>query len=203
MSLVHGMVAASMTVLLAQAGVAQAVDYQAVVAREFPGYFIIPLSEIDFAHADRTPKEIQEIRDSANLLIANLNNDGIPDFAATIRNAEKKHYQNQSSGKYPGYDYYTGGTVACLSTGPETYHCMWLGRASTFILPHNGYLAKMPQGTEMECLEADTDPYTGKTGNTKFRLRSDAIADAALLGNAVVVYVPKPDGTFYNCVTGD
>lgn len=67
MTITRSMMAAAVLVLLAHSGAADAVDYHAVIAREFPGYSILPISEIDLAHADMTPQEIEGIKGSATL----------------------------------------------------------------------------------------------------------------------------------------
>jgi len=188
-------------ILFLSAPLANANEYQNAVSENFPGYIILKVYNIDFSNADMNREEIDKVKNTANLIIGDFNNDGIPDFAAKVRNNIKKHYPGTD--EYPGYDYYAGGSVACFAKGNGRYKCSFLSKTETFILPHNNYLELIPKGSKIGCLYDNINPYTGKKTENDFRLKTDAIGDFRILGLGDSVFVPLSDETFYECTHSD
>jgi len=182
------------------ASLANANEYQNAVSENFPGYIILKAYDIDFSNADMNKDAIDKVKDTANLIIGNFNNDNIPDFSAKVRNNIKKHYPGTD--EYPGYDYYAGGTVACLAKGNGRYKCSFLWKTETFTLPEENYLDLIPKGSKISCYE-NINPYTGKKSENRFRLKTDAIGDFRVLGSGDSVFVPLSNETFYECTNSD
>lgn len=181
---------------------ADVIEYQDIIDKHTPGFVILAPSEMDFSHADMSAAEIEQVRPTAHLLVANLNDDGIPDFVAKVRGTEKKVYPK--SEHHPGYEYYAGGTVACVSQRDLDYHCEFLWKTATFTLPERNYLVRVAKGSAMSCRHENyMDPYSGTAGVTGFRLRTDAVGDLRMMGLGDSFFIPRPEGGFFRCTASD
>lgn len=178
------------------------IDYQKIINKQFPDFVILPNSEIDFSHADMSRTEVEKVQATAHLLLVNFNNDGIPDFVAKVRSRDKKIYPKSEN--YPGYEYYSAGTVACVSKQGQGYQCEFLRKTPTFKPPDRNYLVRIPKGSSMSCHHENyMDPYSGKTGVTSFNLQTDAVGDLRMMGLGDSFYIPRPNGGFFECTASD
>ncbi|MEW6331760.1 MAG: hypothetical protein AB1560_09900 [Pseudomonadota bacterium] len=179
-----------------------AIEYQKIINKQFPGFVILSPSDIDFSHADMSQSEIEKVRATAHLLLVNFNNDDVPDFVAKVRGTDKKTYPK--SEHHPGYEYYSGGTVACISQRKREYRCEFLWETATFTLPERNYLVRIAKGTSMSCHHEDyMDPYSGKSGVTSFKLKTDAVGDLRMMGLGDSFFIPRPEGGFFRCTASD
>lgn len=177
-------------------------QYQEIIEKHFPGFIILSPSDIDYTYVDMSNAEVEAIKADAHFLLANFNNDEIPDFVAKVRDDIKRDYPKSKD--HPGYEYYAGGTVACISKGLEEYQCEFLWKTATYTLPVRNYLIKIPKGTEMGCpYEGNKNPYTGETGVFSFEIKTDAVGDFRLMGAGDSFYIPDPKGGFFECIASD
>jgi hypothetical protein len=177
-------------------------EYQEIINKQFPGFVILSPSDVDFSQADMSQLEIEKIRATAHLLLVNFNNDEVPDFVAKVRGTDKKLYPK--SEHHPGYEYYSGGTVACISQSKRDYRCEFLWQTATFTLPDHNYLVRIAKGTSTSCHHENyMDPYSGKFGVKSFKLKTDAVGDLRMMGLGDSFFIPRPKGGFFRCTASD
>lgn len=179
-----------------------AIEYQNIIDKQIPGFVILSLSDVDFSQADMSQAEIEKVRPTAHLVIVNFNNDDTPDFVAKVRGMEKKMYPK--SEHHAGYEYYAGGTVACLSQRDREYRCEFLWKTETFTPPDRNYLVRIAKGTAIGCRHENyMDPYSEKSGVMSFELKTDAIGDLRMMGLGDSFFIPRPKGGFFRCTASD
>gem|GEM_PF-3009197 len=165
------------------------IGYQEIIDKHFPGFIILSPSDIDYNYADMSSTKVEAIKGDAHFLLANFNDDGIPDFVAKVCDEVKRFYPKSKYRPVEEYEY-SGGTVACVSKSTKEYDCEFLWKTPTYSLPRSRYLIKIPKGTEMGCPHEDNlNPYTGEMGIMSFVLKTDAVGDLRLMGAGDSFYI--------------
>jgi hypothetical protein len=107
-------------------------EYQNAISRAYPGYQILPSSEI-FLDKDSTYSELyDQIKGSPALLTGNFNGDKFEDFVALIRNSTLKEGEWAPRGKgiskdnAEQYDVYQVNAVLCHGTSESAFDCKLL-----------------------------------------------------------------------------
>ena len=107
-------------------------EYQNAISQAYPGYKILPSSEI-FLDKDNTYSELyDQIKDNPALLTGNFNGDKFEDFVALIRNSTLKEDDWAPRGKgiskdnSEQYDVYQVNAVLCHGTSEITFDCKLL-----------------------------------------------------------------------------
>ncbi len=104
-------------------------EYQDVISQAYPGYQILPSSEI-FLDKDNTYSELYDrIKSYPAMLTGNFNGDKFEDFVALIRNATTKEDEWAPRGKEVSkdnsehYDVYQVNAVICHGTSESAFDC--------------------------------------------------------------------------------
>lgn len=157
--------------------------FQDQVTKSFRGFVIMDY-EFD-------PDIWENLDSNPALVTGDFNYDKFEDFAALIRDTEKKRYTAGES----SYDYYETRLVACHGLGNKKYNCTILSSGVT-VLPEFRYLIKHLPG-RTNCRSSQGDPVEVET---EFIGWASAKAWATE-GGGETQYIYQLDGSYLQCGT--
>jgi hypothetical protein len=158
----------------AQASLRQ--TYQRVIDRHYPGFRIIPASNLD------SPARVRDgVRGS--LVVGRFDFDRTTDFAAfVIPSNSSRHEAGPNS-----YDYYAGKLVMCFGAAGGAHRCEALERP--FTLPYDSHLQIIARG-RYQCF-----------GSAPAVTTIASVGEASEKGGGL--YVRNADGSVRLCITAD
>jgi len=207
---VKSSVVAALGWLLMLCGSANAGEYDEAISTAFPGYRIIQPSERWLPKEDMPPEEYEKARKAPAAVVGRFNQDKLKDFAAYIIDPASKWRELPIQPDFPeGYDSYRGGLVVCFGQGSRRYRCRPVfAKFEKIVLLHPWYLERIPPGKQLCPGLVRARPWE-PLGSVRFReslgsnktinIRTDALAEWPVLGNAGRIMVFQPDGSFLEC----
>ena len=196
--------------LLVVCSSANAGEYDEAISAAFPGYRIIQPSERGLSKEDMGVEEYERARKAPAVVVARFNQDKLKDFAAYILDPASKRREPPLPPHFPeGYDSYKGELVVCFEQGMRKYLCKPIpSYFERIFLPHPWYLERIPPGKQ-KCPglgrvrpweRPGSDRYQDELGSDKtVNIRTDALGEWPVLGNAGRIMAFQPDGSFLEC----